>query len=84
MPETPSLALKADPPASAIAPSMANFILIWIGQVFSLVGSRMTNFALSVWVYQHTNSTAQFTFLILATTLPTILISPIAGVFVDR
>ena len=84
MPETSSLALQTDPPASAIAPSMANFVLIWIGQVFSLVGSRMTNFALSVWVYQHTNSTAQFTLLILATTLPTILISPIAGVFVDR
>ena len=66
------------------APSMSNFVLIWIGQVLSLVGSRMTGFALSLWVYQHTNSTTQFTLLILSTTLPTILISPIAGVIVDR
>jgi len=66
------------------APSMSNFVLIWIGQVLSLVGSRMTGFALSLWVYQHTNSTVQFTLLILSTTLPTILISPIAGVIVDR
>jgi MFS transporter, DHA3 family, macrolide efflux protein len=64
--------------------SMSVFILIWIGQVLSLVGSRMTSFALSIWIYQHTNSNTQFTLLILSTTLPAIIISPIAGVFVDR
>ncbi|MEA5617975.1 MFS transporter [Cronbergia sp. UHCC 0137] len=63
---------------------MTTFILIWFGQVLSLVGSRTTSFALSIWVYQHTNSITQFTLLILSTTLPGILISPIAGVFVDR
>ncbi|MFB2981900.1 MFS transporter [Microseira sp. BLCC-F43] len=67
-----------------ITQSMSVFILIWIGQVLSLVGSRMTSFALSIWVYQHTNSATQFTLLILSTTLPAIIISPIAGVFVDR
>jgi DHA3 family macrolide efflux protein-like MFS transporter len=67
-----------------ITQSMSTFILIWFGQVLSLVGSRTTSFALSIWVYQHTNSTTQFTLLILSTTLPGILISPIAGVFVDR
>jgi MFS family permease len=66
------------------APSMSVFILIWISQVLSLVGSRMTSFALSIWLYQHTNSATQFTLLILSTTLPTIVISPIAGVVVDR
>jgi MFS family permease len=67
-----------------ITQSMSVFILIWFGQVLSLVGSRTTGFALSIWVYQHTNSTTQFTLLILSTTLPAILISPIAGVVVDR
>ncbi|MFB2939111.1 MFS transporter [Aerosakkonemataceae cyanobacterium BLCC-F154] len=67
-----------------ITQSMNVFILIWVGQVLSLVGSRMTNFALSIWLYQHTNSATQFTLLILSTTLPTIIISPIAGVIVDR
>jgi MFS transporter, DHA3 family, macrolide efflux protein len=67
-----------------ITQSMSVFILIWIGQVLSLVGSRITSFALSIWVYQHSNSTTQFTLLILSTTLPAIIISPIAGVFVDR
>ncbi|BAY65522.1 major facilitator superfamily MFS_1 [Calothrix brevissima NIES-22] len=67
-----------------ITQSMSTFILIWFGQVLSLVGSRTTSFALSIWVYQHTNSTTQFSLLILSTTLPAIIISPIAGVFVDR
>lgn len=67
-----------------ITPSMSTFILIWFSQVLSLVGSRMTSFATSIWVYQHTNSITQFTLLILSTTLPAIIISPIAGVFVDR
>lgn len=67
-----------------ITQSMSVFILIWFGQVLSLVGSRTTSFALSIWVYQHSNSATQFTLLILSTTLPAILISPIAGVFVDR
>jgi MFS transporter, DHA3 family, macrolide efflux protein len=67
-----------------ITQSMSVFILIWVGQVLSLVGSRMTTFALSIWVYQHTNSITQFTLLILSTSLPGIIISPIAGVFVDR
>ncbi|NMF67485.1 MFS transporter, partial [Brasilonema octagenarum] len=67
-----------------ITQNMSVFILIWIGQVLSLVGSRMTSFALSIWIYQHTNSNTQFTLLILSTTLPAIIISPIAGVFVDR
>lgn len=67
-----------------ITQSMNVFILIWFGQLFSLVGSRITSFALSTWVYQNTNSSTQFTLLILSTTVPAIILSPIAGVFVDR
>jgi MFS family permease len=63
---------------------MGTFIFIWCGQVLSLVGSSLTNFALSIWLYQRSNSTTQFALLILSTTLPAILVSPVAGVFVDR
>jgi MFS family permease len=67
-----------------LSSDLSSTTTIWFGQVLSLVGSRTTSFALSIWIYQHTNSTIQFTLLILSTTLPTILISPIAGVIVDR
>lgn len=63
---------------------MGTFIFIWFGQVLSILGSSLTSFALSIWVYQRTNSTTQFALLLLSTTLPFILVSPVAGVFVDR
>ena len=60
------------------------FILIWLGQLVSLIGSGLTGFALGVWVYQRTGSVTQFALISLCTTLPLIVISPIAGAFVDR
>lgn len=33
---------------------MRAFIIIWIGQVISLLGSAMTVFAVTIWVYQDT------------------------------
>lgn len=63
---------------------MRTFILIWFGQIVSVTGSALTNFALDVWVYQKTGSVTQFALLILFNTLPFVLISPIAGVLADR
>lgn len=63
---------------------MRVFIIIWFGQMVSLIGSGLTNFALGVWVYQQTGSVTQFALISLFTSLPTILISPVAGAFIDR
>ena len=63
---------------------MRIFLLVWFGQVISLLGSGLTNFALGVWVYQGTGSVTQFALISLFTTLPLILISPLAGALVDR
>ncbi len=60
------------------------FILIWFGQLVSLLGSGLTGFALGVWVYQRTGSVTQFALISLFATLPIILISPLAGALVDR
>ena len=60
------------------------FILIWFGQMVSLIGSGLTGFALGIWVYQRTGSVTQFALISLSTTLPGIIISPIAGALVDR
>jgi MFS transporter, DHA3 family, macrolide efflux protein len=65
-------------------PGMRVFILIWFGQLVSLLGSALTGFALGVWVYQRTGSVTQFALISLFAQLPTIVISPVAGVFVDR
>ena len=63
---------------------MSIFVLVWLGQLVSLLGSSITNFALDVWVYQQSGSVTQLSFLILFTTLPLVIISPFAGILVDR
>ncbi|MFQ4141703.1 MFS transporter [Chlorogloeopsis sp. ULAP02] len=60
------------------------FTLIWFGQLVSLIGSGLTGFALGIWVYQRTGSVTQFALISLFTTLPGILVSPLAGVLIDR
>ena len=63
---------------------MRVFIIIWVGQLVSVIGSGLTTFALNVWVYQHTGSVTQFALISLCNQLPPILISPLAGALVDR
>jgi MFS transporter, DHA3 family, macrolide efflux protein len=66
------------------AGGMRTFIVIWAGQALSMMGSGLTGFALGVWIFQRTGSATQFAMIALAATLPAVLISPFAGVFVDR
>jgi len=63
---------------------MRSFILIWAGQLVSLVGSGLTGFVVGVWVYQQTKSVTYLTLIVLCASLPGLLISPLAGALVDR
>lgn len=63
---------------------MPAFIVTWLGQVFSLVGSGLTSFALGVWVFKRTGSPTLFAFIGLFAVLPKVIFSPIAGALVDR
>ena len=60
------------------------FLIVWLGQVVSLVGSSLTWFGISIWVFLETGSVTQLAVVLLASQLPRILISPIAGTYVDR
>ena len=60
------------------------FLVMWCGQAVSVFGSSLTGFALGVWVYQSSASVTQFTVVYMSSTLPSILISPLAGTYVDR
>lgn len=62
----------------------ATFLIIWFGQLTSTLGSALTGFALGVWVYQTTGSVTQFALISLFTSLPGLVLSPIAGALVDR
>jgi MFS family permease len=63
---------------------MRTFFIIWFGQVVSLMGSGLTSFALGVYVYTLTGSVTQLGLVLLARALPSLIISPVAGVIVDR
>ena len=60
------------------------FAAVWFGQVVSLVGSGLTEFALAVWVFQQSGSTTRFGLLTVCAFLPSTLIAPFAGTLVDR
>jgi MFS family permease len=63
---------------------MKLFIIVWVGQLVTSIGSSITAFALDVWVYEHTGSVTQFALITLANTLPLIILAPVAGLLVDR
>ncbi|HSQ16527.1 MAG TPA: MFS transporter [Anaerolineales bacterium] len=63
---------------------MKAFLTIWFGQLISNLGSGLTAFALGVYIYQRTGSVTELSLAVLAASLPGILLSPIAGVVVDR
>ena len=60
------------------------FVTVWFGQLVSIVGSGMTDFALGLYVYQRTQSVTQFALILLCRALPALLLSPVAGALVDR
>lgn len=62
----------------------AGFSLLWLGQILSALGTRMTNFALSIWVWQATGQATDLTLLLAFAFIPTVVFSPIAGSLIDR
>jgi DHA3 family macrolide efflux protein-like MFS transporter len=63
---------------------MIGFTIIWIGQMFSLLGTSMTAFAITIWAWEVTQEVTALTLIGVFSFAPTILMSPIAGALVDR
>ncbi|VXD10561.1 major facilitator superfamily transporter, involved in Hassallidin biosynthesis [Planktothrix serta PCC 8927] len=63
---------------------MRIFTFIWFGQLVSLISIWMTGFALDISVFKQTGSATQFAFLIITSTVPLVIISPVAGTLVDH
>lgn len=63
---------------------MPAFTVIWVGQIVSLIGTALFHFAIGIWLYQQTGLATTFTSMIFFSNIPRILLSPFAGVMVDR
>src|SRR5581483_4173519 len=66
-----------------------NFALLWVGQIISMAGDNFFDTTLLLWVATQIGRGQSWTPLgvsaiLLASSLPTVLIGPLAGVFVDR
>jgi MFS family permease len=61
-----------------------SFTSLWTGQMISLFGDRIHQIALAFLVGGVTNSVVAVAFVFVAATLPNLLLSPIAGAYVDR
>jgi len=60
------------------------FLTIWGGQIFSLLGSRIVQFALVWWMTKTTGSAVVLTTATIAALVPGVLLGPFIGPLIDR
>ncbi|MEV0968287.1 MFS transporter [Microtetraspora glauca] len=74
----------AEEPGGGPRPSMRRFGLVAVGQLVSIIGSALTEFAIPVWIYTTIGSLVSFALLAVLGLVPGMLVSPLAGALVDR
>jgi DHA3 family macrolide efflux protein-like MFS transporter len=63
---------------------MFAFTIIWIGQIVSLLGTAMSEFALTLWAYQVTGKATPLAMVGFFFVVPQVALAPFIGVLVDR
>ncbi len=63
---------------------MGTFTAIWAGQLVSLLGTGMTQFAMTIWAWQRTGQATALALVGVCAFAPVVLVSPLAGAIVDR
>jgi len=86
----PPVPPDADAPSDGPRPSTfsvfrrRDFRLLWSAQLVSTIGTALTDLAAGILVFRITGSALSVGLMFVATSVPTLLIGLIAGVFVDR
>ena len=60
------------------------FLILWFGQLASAIGSSMTYFALTLWVWQRTQSATAIALILVFYQLPQLAITLFSGMLIDR
>lgn len=63
---------------------MRTFILIWLGQLLSLLGSAMTHFVLAIWLWEQTGEATALVLVSVFSSVAALLTNVVAGPVVDR
>jgi len=74
----------SEPSQAGLLSGMRGFTFVWFGQFTSLLGTFMTNFALTIWAWEKTGVATALALIGFSFTAPYILASPLAGALVDR
>ncbi|MBE5795459.1 MAG: MFS transporter [Clostridiales bacterium] len=64
--------------------SLRGFLLLWVSQSISTIGTAMTDYALIVWIYGQNGTASSVSMLTLCSFMPTILFRFVAGAVADR
>ncbi len=76
--------MEPQPTSSSRPIGMRAFVIIWIGQIVSMLGTAMTGFAVTIWVYEGTEKATALALVTFFYAVPLLLLSPLAGAIVDR
>ncbi|MFD1907535.1 MFS transporter [Paenibacillus rhizoplanae] len=60
------------------------FLFLWSGQLISAIGSGLTAFGLGIYTLQQTGQASAMALVTLLAFMPSLLLSPVAGVLADR
>lgn len=63
---------------------MRGFTVVWIGQIVSLLGTAMSNFALTLWAYEVTGRATPLALVGFFFVTPMVVLGPLVGTLVDR
>ena len=63
---------------------LKTFLIFWSTQALSQLGSSMTSFALTIWLYEETGSALQSSLLLICSYAPYVIISIFAGALSDK
>ena len=63
---------------------MFGFTIVWFGQIISVLATNMSAFALTIWVFEKTGSATALALMQVFFITPLLIVTPFAGVMVDR
>lgn len=64
--------------------TLRTFLIIWCGQFASVLGSEMTNFAITIWAWNLAGQATPLSLIFFFTYTPRVVAASFAGLFVDR
>ncbi|MFB4290814.1 amino acid adenylation domain-containing protein [Nonomuraea sp. ATR24] len=65
-------------------PSVGRFLAVALGQMVTITGATITEFAIPIWIYLSTGRLAQMALMTVLAVIPGVLAAPLVGAIVDR